>query len=159
MSQQMDKEIRTFISNHPKSKDMQAEASKYLPGGSSRATAYFDPYPFFVDKTSGHHEYDVDGNEIYRYDLKVEHNLGLVEDFEVDLENNIWLFSKDGSIYVLDDNYQLIKNFTYLNIDSSSKCLNLYIDDEAHYLCTYIKDSELGILSFSYDMMNRPIWK
>ena len=51
MSQQMDKEIRTFISNHPKSKDMQAEASKYLPGGSSRATAYFDPYPFFVDKT------------------------------------------------------------------------------------------------------------
>ena len=62
MSQQMDKEIRTFISNHPKSKDMQAEASKYLPGGSSRATAYFDPYPFFVDKTSGHHVYDVDGN-------------------------------------------------------------------------------------------------
>ena len=104
-------------------------------------------------------EYDVDGNEIYRYDLKVEHNLGLVEDFEVDLENNIWLFSKDGSIYVLDDNYQLIKNFTYLNIDSSSKCLNLYIDDEAHYLCTYIKDSELGILSFSYDMMNRPIYQ
>ncbi len=58
----MDNEIRTFTANHPKSKEMQAEASKYLPGGSSRATAYFDPYPFFVDKASGHHVYDVDGN-------------------------------------------------------------------------------------------------
>ena len=62
MSKQMDQEIRTFTANHPKSKTMQAEASKYLPGGSSRATAYFDPYPFFVDKASGHHVYDVDGN-------------------------------------------------------------------------------------------------
>ena len=62
MSNKMDQEIRTFTANHPKSKTMQAEASKYMPGGSSRATAYFDPYPFFVDKASGHHVYDVDGN-------------------------------------------------------------------------------------------------
>ena len=103
-------------------------------------------------------EYDIDGNEIYRYDLKLEHNLGFVKDFEIDFQNNVWLFSEDGSIYVLDENYQLIKNFTYLDIDSSSKCLNLYIGDKAHYLCSYIKDSELGILSFSYDMMGRPIY-
>ena len=70
MSKQMDQEIRTFTANHPKSKTMQAEASKYLPGGSSRATAYFDPYPFFVDKASGHHVYDVDGNSYLDFIMK-----------------------------------------------------------------------------------------
>ena len=38
------------------------EAERYLPGGSSRGTAYFGPYPFFVDRTEGHHVVDVDGN-------------------------------------------------------------------------------------------------
>ncbi len=33
-----------------------------MPGGSSRGTAYFPPYPFFVERTEGHHVTDVDGN-------------------------------------------------------------------------------------------------
>ena len=42
---------------------MQRKASRYLPGGSSRGTAYFDPYPHFIEKGKGAYVYDVDGNE------------------------------------------------------------------------------------------------
>ena len=59
-------------------------------------------------------EHDISGNEVYRYDLKLEHNLSLVRDFEIDLKNNIWLFGDNGAIYMLDQNYRLIENFTYL---------------------------------------------
>ena len=61
-SDALDQEKSVYTDRHPKSKDLQAEARKYLPGGSSRAPQYFDPYPFFVDRAEGHHVYDVDGN-------------------------------------------------------------------------------------------------
>ncbi len=61
-SEQLQREIDQFISNTPKSKKLQAEAADYLPGGSSRGTAYYDPYPTFVDHGEGHYVYDVDGN-------------------------------------------------------------------------------------------------
>jgi glutamate-1-semialdehyde 2,1-aminomutase len=62
MTDAQSREAATYTTNHPVSKELQAEARKYLPGGSSRGTAYFDPYPFFVDRAEGHHVYDVDGN-------------------------------------------------------------------------------------------------
>ena len=46
----------------PKSRALQAEAEGVLPGGSSRGTAYFAPYPFFAEAGEGHYVYDVDGN-------------------------------------------------------------------------------------------------
>ena len=58
----LNREREAYTKKHAKSKTMQAEAAKYLPGGSSRGTAYFDPYPFFVDHAEGHYVYDVDGN-------------------------------------------------------------------------------------------------
>jgi glutamate-1-semialdehyde 2,1-aminomutase len=58
----LNREREAYTSKHPKSKTMQAEAAKYLPGGSSRGTAYFDPYPFFVDHAEGHYVYDMDAN-------------------------------------------------------------------------------------------------
>ncbi len=61
-SEQLQREIDQFMSNTPKSKKLQAEAAEYLPGGSSRGTAYYDPYPTFVDHGEGHYVYDVDGN-------------------------------------------------------------------------------------------------
>ncbi|MCZ6872535.1 MAG: aspartate aminotransferase family protein, partial [bacterium] len=61
-SEQLQREIDQFISNTPRSKKLQAEAAAYLPGGSSRGTAYYDPYPTFVDHGEGHYVYDVDGN-------------------------------------------------------------------------------------------------
>ena len=62
MSEKLQHEIDRFVSTHPKSRTTQAEAEKHLPGGSSRATSYFDPFPFFVDHGDGHYLYDIDGN-------------------------------------------------------------------------------------------------
>jgi len=104
-------------------------------------------------------EYDISGNEVYRYDLKLEHNLSFARYFEVDAKNNIWLFGDDGAIYVLDQSYRLIKNFTYLDVDNLETCLDVEIDNEDHYLCTYLRDSQLGILSFSYDSEGDPIYE
>ena len=56
-------EIDSYQTKTPKSLEMQRKASRYLPGGSSRGTAYFDPYPHFIEKGKGAYVYDVDGNE------------------------------------------------------------------------------------------------
>ena len=58
----MDREIGRYEAAHPRSKELHREASGYLPGGSSRGAAYFDPYPFFVERAEDHYVYDVDGN-------------------------------------------------------------------------------------------------
>ena len=62
MNASMQSEIERYVASHPASRDLQEEASRYLPGGSSRTAAYFDPYPFFVDHGEGHYLFDVDGN-------------------------------------------------------------------------------------------------
>jgi len=60
-----------------KSHAMNIEAENYLPGGSSRAAAYFEPYPFFADKAEGHYIYDVDGNKFLDFMLNATtHILG-----------------------------------------------------------------------------------
>ncbi len=55
-------ETGRYTDSTPRSRELQAEAERFLPGGSSRGTAYFAPYPFFVDRGEGHYVYDVDGN-------------------------------------------------------------------------------------------------
>ena len=55
-------ETEKFMAATPTSRRLQEEASDYLPGGSSRGTAFFAPYPTFVDHGEGLHVYDVDGN-------------------------------------------------------------------------------------------------
>ena len=57
-----DAEVDHYLIATPESRKLQKEASRYLPGGSSRGAAYFEPYPFFVDHAEGHYVYDVDGN-------------------------------------------------------------------------------------------------
>lgn len=60
-----------------KSKAMNLEASKYLPGGTSRAAAYFEPYPFFAERANGHYIYDLDGNKFLDFMLNATtHILG-----------------------------------------------------------------------------------
>ena len=56
------REIERYVAKTPKSRALQAEAEQVLPGGSSRGTAYFAPYPFFAEHGDGHYVYDVDGN-------------------------------------------------------------------------------------------------
>jgi glutamate-1-semialdehyde 2,1-aminomutase len=56
------REIQRYVAKTPKSRALQAEAEQVLPGGSSRGTAHFAPYPFFAEHGDGHYVYDVDGN-------------------------------------------------------------------------------------------------
>ncbi len=58
------REIERFIHSTPVSRSKQAEAEKYLPGGSSRGTAFFDPYPHFIERGEGHYIHDADGNRL-----------------------------------------------------------------------------------------------
>jgi glutamate-1-semialdehyde 2,1-aminomutase len=58
----LEREIQRYLARTPKSRALQAEAADVLPGGSSRGTAYFAPYPFFAEGGEGHYVYDVDGN-------------------------------------------------------------------------------------------------
>ena len=60
--QQLKREKDRYVANTPRSRELQEQAVRYLPGGSSRATHDFDPYPPFVDHGQGHYVYDVDGN-------------------------------------------------------------------------------------------------
>ena len=58
----LQREIERYMARTPKSRALQREAERVLPGGSSRGTAYFAPYPFFAEKGEGHYVQDVDGN-------------------------------------------------------------------------------------------------
>ena len=60
----LQQEIDRFVQSTPTSQSKQAEAEKYLPGGSSRGTAFFDPYPHFIERGEGHYIYDADGNRL-----------------------------------------------------------------------------------------------
>ena len=56
-------EVTRYKAKNPKSALLQLEAQRYLPGGSSRGTSYFDPYPHFIEKGTGPFLFDVDGNK------------------------------------------------------------------------------------------------
>ena len=58
----LEREIQRYVERTPRSRALQQEALDVLPGGSSRGTAYFAPYPFFAEAGEGHYVYDVDGN-------------------------------------------------------------------------------------------------
>ena len=61
--QKLQAEIDSYRMCTPMSSELQEKAARYLPGGSSRGTAYFDPYPHFVSEGKGSYIYDVDGNK------------------------------------------------------------------------------------------------
>lgn len=47
----------------PKSAAVMTEARKYLPGGDTRRSIFFFPYPIWIDHADGCHVYDEDGND------------------------------------------------------------------------------------------------
>jgi len=103
-------------------------------------------------------EYDFNGNEVNRYDLKSMHNLNQVKSFEIDKNENIWIFDNDNSIIVLDKEYQFISDFTYLDIDKLNSCKSVSINNSDHYLCSYLSQGSLGVLDFIYDFKGRPTY-
>lgn len=52
-----------FYNSTPTSRERYAEATEYMPGGSTRGVLFFDPYPVYADHGDGSRITDVDGNE------------------------------------------------------------------------------------------------
>jgi len=59
--------LQRYIERTPQSKAYHEKAKKYLPGGDTRAIAFYPPYPFFAERGQGYTLYDVDGNEYIDY--------------------------------------------------------------------------------------------
>ena len=58
---QADGELARYLEMTPKSRSRWEEASEYLPGGDSRHSIFWDPYPIFITSASGCHVVDADG--------------------------------------------------------------------------------------------------
>ena len=58
---QANDELARYKELTPKSREIWEEASEYLPGGDSRNSIFWAPYPIFVDSGSGCHVVDADG--------------------------------------------------------------------------------------------------
>jgi len=54
-------ETDRYLELTPKSRAIWEDAKHYLPGGDSRNSIFWEPYPFFVESSSGCHVIDADG--------------------------------------------------------------------------------------------------
>ena len=59
----LDKEAAEYASRTPRSRSLHDEAVAVMPGGNSRTTTFFDPYPFYFQRGQGAHIWDADGIE------------------------------------------------------------------------------------------------
>ena len=56
-------ELEEYQRRNPQSAARFAAAQAVLAGGNSRLTAYFAPFPFYVERGEGCRIYDLDGNQ------------------------------------------------------------------------------------------------
>jgi glutamate-1-semialdehyde 2,1-aminomutase len=59
----MDKELSEYTAKTSRSRALHEEAVGVMPGGNSRTTTFFDPYPFYFQRGQGAHIWDADGTE------------------------------------------------------------------------------------------------
>lgn len=59
--------LGTYQKRTPTSKTHHEKASAYMPGGDTRTTCYFAPYPTYMQTGSGCRLYDCDGNDYIDY--------------------------------------------------------------------------------------------
>ncbi|HXG05172.1 MAG TPA: aspartate aminotransferase family protein [Candidatus Binatia bacterium] len=57
----IDKELHEYLAKTARSRALYEEALTVMPGGNSRTTTFFDPYPFYMVRGEGAHIWDVDG--------------------------------------------------------------------------------------------------
>src|SRR5712664_11440 len=55
--------VNDYRAKTSRSRQMYEEAVRVMPGGNSRTTTFFDPYPFYVGRGQGAHVIDADGND------------------------------------------------------------------------------------------------
>lgn len=63
----MERYLSYFNTKCKKSKEMNEEAKKYIPGGVQHNLAFNHPFPIAIDRASGPYLYDVDGNRYVDY--------------------------------------------------------------------------------------------
>ncbi|MBI4233957.1 MAG: aspartate aminotransferase family protein [Chloroflexi bacterium] len=56
-------ELERYLARTPRSRALVEEAKKYLPGGDSRTTIFWPPYPIFITHGQGARVWDADGVE------------------------------------------------------------------------------------------------
>ena len=59
----MEREVAEYTAKTGRSRALFEEALRVMPGGNSRTTTFFDPYPFYLQRGQGAHVWDEDGNE------------------------------------------------------------------------------------------------
>jgi glutamate-1-semialdehyde 2,1-aminomutase len=59
----LDKEVAEYASKTGRSRALHEEAVAVMPGGNSRTTTFFDPYPFYFQRGQGARIWDADGVE------------------------------------------------------------------------------------------------
>jgi glutamate-1-semialdehyde 2,1-aminomutase len=63
----IERELNEYLAKSPRSRALHEEALSVMPGGNSRTTTFFDPYPFYVQRGQGAHIWDAD--EVDRLDF------------------------------------------------------------------------------------------
>lgn len=59
----IEKEQSEYVGKTGRSRALHEEAVGVMPGGNSRTTTFFDPYPFYIERGQGAHVWDADGND------------------------------------------------------------------------------------------------
>ena len=57
----IDRELNEYLAKTSRSRALHEEALAVMPGGNSRTTTFFDPYPFYLQRGQGAHVWDADG--------------------------------------------------------------------------------------------------
>jgi glutamate-1-semialdehyde 2,1-aminomutase len=57
----IDRELNEYLAKSGRSRALHEEALAVMPGGNSRTTTFFDPYPFYIQRGQGAHIWDADG--------------------------------------------------------------------------------------------------
>src|SRR6266545_5735051 len=59
----LDTVIDDYKAKTGRSRELFEEALRVMPGGNSRTTTFFDPYPFYITRGAGARIWDIDGAE------------------------------------------------------------------------------------------------
>ena len=59
----IDQEVTEYAAKTARSRALFEEAVAVMPGGNTRTTTFFDPYPFYIQRGQGAHVWDADGND------------------------------------------------------------------------------------------------
>ena len=59
----LDNMIDDYKAKSGRSRELFEEALRVMPGGNSRTTTFFDPYPFYITRGEGARLWDADGVE------------------------------------------------------------------------------------------------